>query len=416
MKIVHFTDYYQPAVGYQEANLAKMHKRLGHEVHVVTSERFFRFPNYEKTYQKLLGERIRVHGIFKEEGITVHCLPCFFEYPQSAFLLLKGIKKTLQIIQPDLLISHGIVGIHPFFSGRIKSQLGYKLIYDHHGAFYNTDLYENILKRIYLKFWDKFIRPTILKNADKIVAIGYEEREMARELLKIEREAISIIPLGADTDRFKPDSGLRVQGRRELAIHDEDLVIVYAGKLTMDKNIHLLLEAFCSIKTTRTKMKLLLIGNGDSGYVASLKQRARAHQVEDSLIWHDFVPNAELPKYFNAADIGVWTGKPANVIQEAIATGLPVILRDYPMNRFLVSGDIKCLSDKAHKPINEEALCGILIDSSKKDRLDGALLRLIENQKLRRRMSQLGRKNAIEYFSWQAIAREFVLSIAGKLS
>ncbi len=408
MKIVHFTNYYQSAIGYQEPNLARMHKRLGHEVHVVTSDRFFPFPNYENTYKKLLGERIQAHGIFKEEGITVHRLPCFFEYPQSAFLLVKGITKTLQEIQPDLLISHGIIGIHPYFSAKIKRKIGYKLIYDHHGAIYNTNLYENILKRTYLKFWDKLIRPAILKNADKIVAIGYEEREMVQELLKIDREAIEIIPLGADTDRFKPDNSLRNQGRKELAIHGDELLIIYAGKLIINKEVHVLLEAFCSIKTKHAKIKLLLIGNADSAYVASLKKTAKSYQMEDSVIWKDFVPNAELPKYFNAADIGVWTGKPSNVIQEAIATGLPVILRDYPMNRFLLSGDINFLKQKETSFSTKKPLSGLLVDQHDKHSVKMLLVKLIKDHDIRKNMKKLARENAVKYFSWQTIARRFV--------
>jgi hypothetical protein len=40
MKIVHIVDYFQPVLGYQEAFLAKEHAKLGHEVFVITSDRY----------------------------------------------------------------------------------------------------------------------------------------------------------------------------------------------------------------------------------------------------------------------------------------------------------------------------------------------------------------------------------------
>ena len=130
--------------------------------------------------------------------------------------------------------------------------------------------------------------------------------------------------------------------------------------------------------------------------------------MEDSVIWKDFVPNAELPKYFNAADIGVWTGKPSNVIQEAIATGLPVILRDYPMNRFLLSGDINFLKQKEASFSTKKPLSGLLVDQHNKHSVKMLLVKLIEDHDIRKNMKKLARENTVKSFSWQTIAKRFV--------
>ena len=57
MKIVHVCDYIQPQLGYQEYYLAKEHAKMGHEVTVITSDRYYPFPNYENTAEKILGDR-----------------------------------------------------------------------------------------------------------------------------------------------------------------------------------------------------------------------------------------------------------------------------------------------------------------------------------------------------------------------
>ena len=55
MKIVHLTSYFQPQLGYQEYFLAREHIKLGHDVWVVTSDRYFPFPDYDKTVKNILG-------------------------------------------------------------------------------------------------------------------------------------------------------------------------------------------------------------------------------------------------------------------------------------------------------------------------------------------------------------------------
>jgi hypothetical protein len=52
MKIVHVVDYFQPQIGSQESFLALAHQRAGHEVHVVTADRYYNRPDYSKMFEK----------------------------------------------------------------------------------------------------------------------------------------------------------------------------------------------------------------------------------------------------------------------------------------------------------------------------------------------------------------------------
>ena len=55
MKIVHIQDYFHPALGYQETFLSREQAKLGHEVHVVTSDRYN--PLIYSENKDLLGNR-----------------------------------------------------------------------------------------------------------------------------------------------------------------------------------------------------------------------------------------------------------------------------------------------------------------------------------------------------------------------
>ena len=48
MKIAHVVSYIQPEFGYEEYYTAREQAALGHEVHVITSDRIFPFNDVEK--------------------------------------------------------------------------------------------------------------------------------------------------------------------------------------------------------------------------------------------------------------------------------------------------------------------------------------------------------------------------------
>ena len=57
LRIVHVADYVMPSMGYQELALAKWNARHGHQVHLVTSDRYTPVPHYKRTWETFLGPR-----------------------------------------------------------------------------------------------------------------------------------------------------------------------------------------------------------------------------------------------------------------------------------------------------------------------------------------------------------------------
>ncbi len=84
MRIVHVIEYFQPKLGYQETFLARAHAQLGHDVCVVTSDRYS--PQVYTQNRAVLGRRVVGTGTFDEEGIRVQRLKTAFELPHVAWL------------------------------------------------------------------------------------------------------------------------------------------------------------------------------------------------------------------------------------------------------------------------------------------------------------------------------------------
>lgn len=395
MKIVHLSNYYQPQLGYQEPNLVKSHAQAGHEVHVITADRYYPFPHYQENYASLLGKRIVGTGQETTDQVTIHRLPIWFEYQSSAFLMLRYLKRTLHEIKPDIVFVHDIFTPTAYLAAKYQALIGYTLVYDVHESANNTN-FKSFAKQCYLRLWQTFFRPVMRKYAQRFIAIGPEEQEMASELLKIAPKEIPIIPLGADTNRFAPDSKMRSSMRQKLKINENDRVIVYAGKMSPDKNIHLLLESFGQLPAQQFDCKLLLIGRGEEGYEQTLKTIIEKYNLADAIIRREFVANNELPPYLNAADIGVWPGSPSNGIQEAVACGLPIVIRANKTTKFLVRGTDTATDN------------GFIFDPADPSQLLDALRKLIQDPALRTQQGKLSRQKAEQVLDWNIIAAQFL--------
>jgi hypothetical protein len=73
MRIAHIANYFMPEFGYQEHYLAKKHAELGHDVHVITSNRTYPAHEEYQIFSETYPDRIVPSGIYP--GIRVTATP-----------------------------------------------------------------------------------------------------------------------------------------------------------------------------------------------------------------------------------------------------------------------------------------------------------------------------------------------------
>ena len=105
MRIVHIVDYLMPQMGYQEFLLPKWNALQGHEVFILTSDRYTPFENYDETWGSTLGNRICGTGVSIHEGVKVLRLPIYCEIKSRPFI--RGLTSKINELNPDLLMIHG---------------------------------------------------------------------------------------------------------------------------------------------------------------------------------------------------------------------------------------------------------------------------------------------------------------------
>ena len=194
-----------------------------------------------------------------------------------------------------------------------------------------------------------------------------------------------IIPNGVDIERFSP----RVSPRRELA--DGKLNILFVSRLEERKGLDHLLVAYAKVKRRFPNLRLIIVGPGTR--LGSKYEKLTEDMHLSDVIFTGFVPGAELPGYYQSADIfcAPATGGESFglVLLEAMASGKPVIASN-------IEGYTNLLTH------GEE---GLLASPRDDDALAEALSALIVDESSRHQMGAKGRAKA-EKYDWNDIARQ----------
>ena len=391
MRIAHVVPYFQPVIGYQEYFLAREQMKEGHEVCVITSDRYFPFIDYEETMASLLGPRFVGVGRFQERGIDVVRLPMLLEVGTFAFV--RGLRAALKGFSPQLVHAHDEYTQMTLEAIMLKRSIGYRIVVDCHShgyamiSFSRKFAYQAGLTR-------NPVTRFLLSKADGFIATTASARRWLEREWGIGRERIADIPLGADTDTFAPNPSARTAVRGKMGVDEDDVLVIYAGKLTPSKDIDVLIHAVAVLLGEGMPIKLLLVGGGTKPYLAALGSLVEQTGTGKAVFFLGPKPPSILASLFAASDIGVWPGDPSIAIVEAMAAGLPVIfpspsaghhfdLRHYVKrgNGYMFRrGDIYDLSDKLRK--------------------------LSVNPRLRRGMGAASRSTAEALFSWRAVNRK----------
>lgn len=357
-------NWYVPNMGYEENFLPAEQAKLGHEVHIITSDRIPAWEGYKRHVGRFIDNRVIGSGIFEDNNVTIHRLHCRFEVVNGGQVILKGLRKTLRELEPDVVQAHGTLTVLAILAVWYSKELGYKVFVDDHSHAGNFKV-DSVLKKIYLRVATLFYR-RYGQRVSCWMPVTYAAEEILRSFVNVASDRIEVTHLGADVTRFVKSDEDKAAGRALIGIGADDTLIITSGKFVERKDIDILIRAFHAVATNRNDIYLLLLGNGPEAYMQKIRTLATRSDARDRILFRDFVSNSELPLYYNAADLGVWPGIHSITVIEAAATGLPVILPEEDLAYHILfkkdaaigfkRGDPDSLSDNIMKLLNDPAL------------------------------------------------------------
>jgi len=319
-------NYYHEGFGYQENWLARMQKRLGHDVWAVTSDHYFPFPDYDRTMRPYLGDRHAGEKRFEDEGVVIIRKRSFLAGLRRSGLIVFCIRDVVREFRPDVVHVHGPTNLCLPQVVRFQKKFQYKIFADCHQDDVVSSDDRMLIKKIYHGLWRIFYHGFgMKKKVSCFLPITEGARHWLKSRLRISENETVLLPLGVDLDGMSYDRPLADEFRQKYGIGDR-LVIVNAGKQYPEKRIEWVLDVFAAALDMGADVFCVLVGNADETYDRLLTEKLRP--FEGRYLRLPFLPREELRQVYSAADVGIWPGIPSNTIQEAMACGVAVILPD----------------------------------------------------------------------------------------
>jgi len=134
---------------------------------------------------------------------------------------------------------------------------------------------------------------------------------------------VRLLRRGVDTRQFHP-------GRRDAALRrawklgDDDIAVIYVGRIAPEKNLDLAVRAFRAIQRRHPSARYVLVGDGPA-------RRALAAANPD-FIFAGTLRGDDLARHYASGDLFLFPSLSetfGNVTLEALASGVPVIAYDY---------------------------------------------------------------------------------------
>jgi len=179
--------------------------------------------------------------------------------------------------------------------------------------------------RLRIAFWIKG-----LKKADRIIAISKYTKKDIVKYLGYPEERIHVVYYGVDHEKFHVISEAEVDSIVEkYNLPKDQRRILYVGSEQPWKNLPTLFRALGELKKKFRDFKLIKVGRPQNPTArAGLVALAKELTLDDNILYIDYMPEEDLPKIYNAADLFVFPsryegfGRPP---LEAMACGIPVI-------------------------------------------------------------------------------------------
>lgn len=185
--------------------------------------------------------------------------------------------------------------------------------------------------------------------------------------LGLEPDKLPGILSGVNLEKFNPRHRDESIWRRIGLRHPRRLL--YAGRVSVEKNLHLLVEVYKRLWSIRQDVALVVAGDGP--YLADMKQELKGSGVFFLGCQND----AELARLYAGADLFVFPSRTdtlGQVVMEALASGLPAIVSDKGGPRDLV----------------DDGATGRVIEGQDADQWCAAIDQLLNDDPLRSRMSR----------------------------
>ncbi|MBD3191347.1 MAG: glycosyltransferase [Candidatus Heimdallarchaeota archaeon] len=350
----------------------------GLEVHVVTCS----FPD-AKEYEVLNG--VHVHR-FDAYAIPA---PEFLQWDLNMNIMME--RKAIEVVQQyeidlfhahDWLVASAGIGIKHLFRKPLIATI-HSLERGRRDGLHNDgqrmiDQIENLLVQ---EAWHNIVCSQYMQS-------------LCHFAFDFPTDKMSIIPNGVRYKDFNIELTLQEKQKyHKKFAQEEEQIVGYIGRLVPEKGVDVLLGAVRLVLNQQPNTKFVIAGEG--WHRGELERIAKELAIEDNVFFTGYLPDEDFLPFFNVSDVLVIpsTYEPFGIVAlEGMATNTPIIVSD-------VGG----LSE-----IVDHQWTGLKIPPRNSHALADAIIRLLSDKSLRKKIVKNAREKLKHVYDWEIIADQTI--------
>ena len=225
------------------------------------------------------------------------------------------------------------------------------------------------------------------RKSNVVTTLNYSTEEWVRRVYG--RSGIKTY-MGVDTDFFMPTS-------TSLSKKKGMKVILHSTDYTLMKGTGYLIEALPLIVEKMGDVKVLITNTVENEKEKTgILKRAEMLGVDKYIEFIGTVPYKKLPEYYSFADLVAFTGHPESIGTTASLSVLEAMACETPVVR-----SIGCDEEV------EDGISGILVDPRDKVKLADAIIKILSDEDLAKKMGKEGRNRVLTIYNWDSVSRRF---------
>lgn len=361
MKILIVAPYFYPKIGGVEKhsfNLSKgLKEKYNWEVVVITSN------HEEKIYKEDLIDGIKIYRLaswFKISNTPINPLWYF------------QIKKIIKKEKPDIINAHSPV---PFIADlAVLTKKNIPAILKYHSGSMKKE--EGLFSNLLIYFYEKFVLKFIINKVDYLICTSDFVRN--NFLKDFKSKSITITP-SVDIKTFKPQKEINQK------LHS----VLFVGRIDKSskwKGLNYLMDAFLLIIKNIPTARLSIVGGGDG--LAELIEYAKKLKIYLNVDFYGSLSGKELIKKYQESSLLVL---PSTTNAEAFGM---VLIEAMACKKPVIGTKIGGIPSVIDNNIN-----GLLVEPKNSKQLAKAIIKIIEDPKLAKKMGENGYKKVIKYFT-----------------
>lgn len=229
------------------------------------------------------------------------------------------VSQAIQTFSSDIvhIVTEGPLGLSALYSAK---HLGLPVTSSFHSQFQDISRFFDLaflLKPIqhYLRWFHNSTQLTCVLNDDTAAAL----RSFGVNC------NIRVVGRGVDMTQFSPQYR-SAKLRQQWGASEESVVMLYVGRLSPEKQVGTVIEAYRQMRHLGKKVVLVIVGHGPDD------QRLKALPGAETVIFTGVLRGSALAAAYASADVFAFASQVetfGNVVLEAMASGLPIVAYDY---------------------------------------------------------------------------------------